>query len=98
MPFSSRCRPPGCGRLAFVDALIIAQRTRRILWQNFIGTITVDAVGTVFAGLGFLNPLLAAFIHVASEMVFNLNSARLLPVPEGDRTLSSAEAATVKPA
>jgi len=26
-----------------------------------------------------LNPLLAAFIHVASEMAFILNSARLLP-------------------
>jgi heavy metal translocating P-type ATPase len=82
----------------FVDALMIAQRTRRIIWQNFIGTITVDAVGIVLAGLGFLNPLLAAFVHVASEMVFILNSARLLPAPELDRTPSSAETATVRPA
>jgi heavy metal translocating P-type ATPase len=82
----------------FVDALMIAQRTRRIIWQNFVGTVTVDAVGIVLAGLGFLNPLLAAFIHVASEMVFILNSARLLPAPERDRTLSSAEAASVRPA
>jgi len=28
-----------------------------------------------------VNPLLAAFVHVASEMSFVLNSARLLPVP-----------------
>jgi heavy metal translocating P-type ATPase len=82
----------------FVDALVIAQRTRRIVWQNFVGTISVDAVGIVLAGLGFLNPLLAAFIHVASEMVFILNSARLLPAPERDRRRSSAEAATVRPA
>jgi len=27
---------------------------------------------------GLLNPTLAAFIHVASEMTFMLNSARLL--------------------
>jgi len=26
------------------------------------------------------NPLLAAFIHVSSEMTFTLNSARLLPI------------------
>ena len=28
---------------------------------------------------GMLNPLLAAFIHVSSELAFILNSARLLP-------------------
>jgi Cu+-exporting ATPase len=44
-----------------------------------VGTIAVDTVGIVLASLGFLNPLLAAFIHVASEMTFILNSARLLP-------------------
>jgi cation transport ATPase len=31
------------------------------------------------AAFGFLNPLLAAFIHVASELTFILNSTRLLP-------------------
>ena len=31
------------------------------------------------AALGFLNPLLAAFIHVTSELAFILNSTRLLP-------------------
>jgi heavy metal translocating P-type ATPase len=82
----------------FVDALIIAQRTRRIVWQNFVGTITVDAVGIVLAGLGFLNPLLAASIHVASEMVFIVNSARLLPAPERDRIRSHAATATARPA
>jgi heavy metal translocating P-type ATPase len=82
----------------FVDALIIAQRTRRIVRQNFVGTITVDAVGIVLAGLGFLNPLLAAFVHVASEMVFILNSARLLPAPERDRIRSHTATAIARPA
>ena len=50
--------------------------------RNFVGTIAVDTLGIVLAGLGFLNPLLAAFIHVASEMTFILNSARLLPGAE----------------
>jgi P-type Cu+ transporter len=66
----------------FVDSVAIARRTRCIIWQNFTGTIVVDAVGMVLAGLGFLNPLLAAFIHVASELAFILNSARLLPAAE----------------
>jgi P-type E1-E2 ATPase len=66
----------------FADTVVIARRTRRIIWQNFVGTITVDTLGIVLAGLGFLNPLLAAFIHVASEMTFILNSARLLPGAE----------------
>ena len=47
--------------------------------QNFVGTLVVDSIGVGLAAFGFLNPLLAAFIHVSSEMTFILNSARLLP-------------------
>jgi cation transport ATPase len=39
----------------------------------------VDAVGVILAALGILNPLLAAFIHVSSELAFIGNSARLVP-------------------
>ena len=60
-------------------ALSIARRCDRTIRQNFIGTIAVDSVGIVLAGFGLLTPLLAAFIHVASEMTFILNSARLVP-------------------
>ena len=63
----------------FVEVLAIARQTRRIIWFNFAGTIAVDTVGVALASVGLLNPLLAAFIHVASELVFILNSARLLP-------------------
>jgi Cd2+/Zn2+-exporting ATPase/Cu+-exporting ATPase len=63
----------------FADTVAIARSTRRIIWQNFVGTIAVDTLGIALAALGFLNPLLAAFIHVASEMAFILNSARMLP-------------------
>ncbi len=65
--------------LKFTETLRIARWTRRIIWQNFAGTIAVDTVGIVLAAMGALNPTLAAFIHVASEMTFILNSARLLP-------------------
>ena len=63
----------------FVETLRMARRVRRTIWQNFGGTLAVDAVGIVLAACGLLGPLLAAFIHVTSEMTFILNSARLLP-------------------
>jgi Cd2+/Zn2+-exporting ATPase/Cu+-exporting ATPase len=67
----------------FVDTVRIARRTRQIILQNFAGTLAVDAVGMGLAAFGLLNPLLAAFIHVSSELTFILNSTRLLP---GSRT------------
>ncbi|HWZ30712.1 MAG TPA: cation-translocating P-type ATPase [Bryobacteraceae bacterium] len=63
----------------FVETLQMARRVRRTIWQNFAGTLAVDALGIVLAAFGLLGPLLAAFIHVSSEMTFILNSARLLP-------------------
>ncbi len=63
----------------FVETLRMARRVRSTIWQNFAGTLVVDALGMVLAACGLLGPLLAAFIHVASEMTFILNSARLLP-------------------
>ena len=65
--------------LKFTETLAIARWTRRIIWWNFAGTIGVDMVGMALASIGLLSPPLAAFIHVTSELVFILNSARLLP-------------------
>jgi len=62
-----------------VETLQTARRCRRTIMQNFVGTLVVDSIGVGMAAFGFLNPLLAAFIHVSSEMAFILNSARLLP-------------------
>jgi Cu+-exporting ATPase len=47
--------------------------------QHFVGTIAVDTMRIALAAIGLLDPPLAAFIHVASEMTFIRNSARLLP-------------------
>ena len=44
----------------------------RIIWQNFAGTIVVDLAGMALAAAGLLDPSVAAFIHVASEMTFTL--------------------------
>ena len=66
-----------------VETLRVARRCRGIIMQNFVGTLVVDSVGVGMAAFGFLNPLLAAFIHVTSELAFILNSTRLLPRSSG---------------
>jgi heavy metal translocating P-type ATPase len=72
-----------------VETLSIARRCRRTIMQNFVGTLVVDSIGVGLAAFGFLNPLLAAFIHVSSEMTFILNSARLLPPVSSAKNLVS---------
>jgi Cd2+/Zn2+-exporting ATPase/Cu+-exporting ATPase len=62
------------------ELLNTARRCRRIILFNFVGTLVVDALGVCLAAAGTLTPLLAAVVHVSSEMAFILNSARLVPV------------------
>jgi len=69
----------GDSLLTLVETFRIARRCRRIIMQNFWGTLLVDGAGVALAAFGLLNPLFAAFIHVSSELAFILNSARLLP-------------------
>ena len=69
----------GDNLLDFVETVKTARQCRRVIFTNFAGTLLVDAVGVGLAAWGMLSPLLAAFIHVASELVFILNSARLVP-------------------
>jgi heavy metal translocating P-type ATPase len=63
----------------FVATMKTARWCRAVILQNFYGTLAVDAVGIGLAAAGVINPLLAAFIHVSSELTFILNSTRLLP-------------------
>ena len=65
--------------LRFAEVLKVARRCRKIVMANFAGTLAVDSVGVGLAAFGLLNPVLAALIHVSSELLFILNSARLLP-------------------
>jgi heavy metal translocating P-type ATPase len=55
----------------------IAKRCYRVIMFNFWGTITVDTLGIGLAFFGLLAPIIAALIHVGSELAFILNSARL---------------------
>jgi Cd2+/Zn2+-exporting ATPase/Cu+-exporting ATPase len=59
------------------DVFRIARRCYRVIMFNFWGTIAVDTLGIVLAFLGLLAPIIAALIHVGSELTFILNSARL---------------------
>jgi cation transport ATPase len=43
----------------------------------------VDRAGVLLAAPVLLNPVLATLIHVSSELLFILNSARLLPRSAG---------------
>jgi Cd2+/Zn2+-exporting ATPase/Cu+-exporting ATPase len=63
----------------FAETVKLARWCRRIIMTNFAGTLAVDGIGVGLAAFGLLNPLLAALIHVVSELIFILNSARLLP-------------------
>lgn len=62
----------------FAEAIKIAQRTRRIIWQNFAGTLIVVSASIVMAGAGLLHPILVALVLLASELIVILNSGRLL--------------------
>ena len=65
--------------LRFAEVLKVARRCRNIIYANFAGTLLVDGAGVCLAAFGMLNPVLAALIHVSSELLFIGNSARLLP-------------------
>ena len=71
----------------FAETVRIARRCHRTIMQNFVGTLVVDSIGVGLAAFGFLSPLLAAFIHVSSEMAFILNSTRLLPPVSSGKAL-----------
>jgi Cd2+/Zn2+-exporting ATPase/Cu+-exporting ATPase len=79
--------------LRFAELLTLARRCRRIIMANFLGTLAVDGAGVALAAFGLLDPALAAFIHVSSELAFILNSARLVP---GGRTNHDTEGAGAK--
>ena len=60
------------------DVAKLSRKAYRTIMTNFYGTLSVDGIGIALAALGFLNPLVAAGIHVTSELIFILNSARLI--------------------
>jgi Cd2+/Zn2+-exporting ATPase/Cu+-exporting ATPase len=60
-----------------IEVFGIAKRCYGVIMFNFWGTIGVDTIGIGLAFFGLLAPIVAALIHVGSELAFILNSARL---------------------
>lgn len=58
-------------------AMSIGRQVMNVIHFNFWGTVIVDSIGIVLAFCGWLSPMGAAMIHVSSELLFILNSARL---------------------
>lgn len=79
--------------LRFAEVLKVARRCRAIIMANFAGTLAVDGIGVLLAAMGFLNPVFAALIHVSSELLFILNSARLLPSVAAETELEGTSSA-----
>jgi P-type Cu+ transporter len=63
--------------LRLTEVFGIAKRCYSVIMFNFWGTILVDTLGIALAFFGLLSPIIAALIHVGSELAFILNSARL---------------------
>ena len=80
--------------MRFVETVRIARSCRRVILENFYGTLIVDTIGIALAAAGYLNPLLAAFIHVASELTFIANSTRLLPPRQKKAEINTGDALT----
>ncbi|MDE3183133.1 MAG: cation-translocating P-type ATPase [Bacteroidota bacterium] len=71
--------------LKIPEALRISKQVMNVIMFNFWGTVIVDSIGIGLAMSGYLSPLVAALIHVTSELGFILNSARLF----GNKKISS---------
>jgi Cd2+/Zn2+-exporting ATPase/Cu+-exporting ATPase len=62
----------------FAETLKLAHWTNRIIWQNFAGTILIGLVGIALAFLRVIGPIIAVQIHTFSELLFILNSTRVM--------------------
>jgi Zn2+/Cd2+-exporting ATPase len=67
-------------RLPFLIEL--SRGARRVINQNFLIGIVFILGGLVMAGLGYLNPIIAAILHNAGSLLVVFNSARLVRLGE----------------
>jgi Cd2+/Zn2+-exporting ATPase len=83
-------------RLPFLIRL--SRQTRAVINQNFMIGILFVIGGLVLAALSYINPIVAAFMHVGGSLLVVFNSARL--VREGEDLephLAPSESAEPKP-
>ncbi|MCL2639356.1 MAG: cation-translocating P-type ATPase [Phycisphaerales bacterium] len=55
----------------------LAKRTRSAIYQNLIFAVVFAGVAEIFAAVGLLGPVTAAFVHIAGVVVIAVNSVRL---------------------
>jgi Cd2+/Zn2+-exporting ATPase len=63
-------------RLPFLVKL--SRQTRAVINQNFLFGIMFVIGGLVLAAMKYINPIVAAFLHVAGSLIVVFNSARLV--------------------
>jgi Cd2+/Zn2+-exporting ATPase len=71
----------------------LSRATSNVIRQNLAIGIGFIVLGIPAAAVGFINPIFAAFLHVASGIVVIFNSARLVRMGE---EIEMAEAATLE--
>jgi Cd2+/Zn2+-exporting ATPase len=77
----------------------LSRRTIAVLRQNLVVGAAFIAVSLTLAGAGYLPPVAAAFLHVASGLVVIFNSARLVRCGEDvERAEATAVALSPRPA
>jgi Cd2+/Zn2+-exporting ATPase len=80
-------------RLPFLVRL--SRQTRLVINQNFLLGILFVIGGLILAAIGFINPVVAAVLHVVGSLLVVFNSARL--VRQGEDLEPHLETATPPP-
>jgi Cd2+/Zn2+-exporting ATPase len=63
-------------RLPFLVKL--SRQTRAVINQNFLFGVAFVIGGLILAAMKYINPIVAAFLHVAGSLIVVFNSARLV--------------------
>lgn len=63
---------------ALVDALLIAKKTKRIVWQNILFALGVKAAVLILAALGYATMWMGVFADVGVTLLAVMNSMRAL--------------------
>ena len=61
-----------------VTTLALSRQALRIIRENYVMAVGVNAAGIVVSALGTINPFIAAALHNLSTLLVALNSSRLL--------------------
>ncbi len=75
----------------------LSRQTRTVINQNFFFGVLFVIGGLVLAAMNYINPIVAAIMHVAGSLLVVFNSARLVRHGEELEPFHGAEADRIKP-